>query len=212
MKTYLKGMKTVAVIFLSLMLFSCQDEQIELQDTLSTASDELMLNRGKPPKDDNTGRNDFTVSLTNPQNLFPNALVSVPGCDGTFNSKQTLFWFDDDCDPLYVTISGVFGELYLHAIRPATGSNGGDGRYSLSMKGFVDTSNQDVDYRAWFEGPVMDFSNNEIQPYHINDNEIELYSEWTRVRIGKDWVNIPIEEGRTGIIITIGTITIAPAL
>lgn len=46
MKTYIKGIKTVAVIFLSLVLFSCQDEQIELQDTLSTA-DQVKL---KGPK------------------------------------------------------------------------------------------------------------------------------------------------------------------
>ena len=43
MKTYLKSIKTVAVIFLSLVIFSCQVEQIEPQDTFLTESDQNML-------------------------------------------------------------------------------------------------------------------------------------------------------------------------
>jgi hypothetical protein len=46
MKTYLKGIKTVAVIFLSLALFSCQDEQIETINTF-TESDQNMLRPGQ---------------------------------------------------------------------------------------------------------------------------------------------------------------------
>ena len=106
MKTYLKGIKTVAVIFLSLALFSCQDEQIELQDTLSTTPDELMLNKGP--------RVNFLVTLNKGTlgSTTDNLLLSV--CDGTVNSVQTLLWFNDCTDDLGET-EPAFSTTYLDA-------------------------------------------------------------------------------------------------
>ena len=113
MKTYLKGIKTVAVIFLSLSLFSCQEEQIEPIDTLSTAPNQLMQ---KPDKGSNSGRVNYTVSLGTGEILLENLLVTEGDCFGTCNNTQTLLWFSSDCSTSFDT-GTEFTDLNLVAIR-----------------------------------------------------------------------------------------------
>jgi len=120
MKNYIKGIKTVAVIFLSLALFSCQDEQIEPIDTLSTTDQDML----KPSKDGG-GRVNYKVFLE-PSELTPNPLLvtseetSEDGCFGTCNSTQTLLWFSNDCSTSFLIISedgGTQHRLNLQSIR-----------------------------------------------------------------------------------------------
>ena len=209
MNTYLKGIKTVAVIFLSLALFSCQEEQIEPQDTLSTTPDELMLNKGP--------RVNFMVTL-NEGTLdadTPDLLTSI--CDGTVNSKQTLLWFDDDClskkerrealEHKDKFITAFDDNFYLHAIRPPTesfeGYEEGYGRYTFGMRGFEDSLlYSNADYRGFFKGPVVDLSKGDTYP--INDVDITLYSGWTHYDWGNDY-DVP-----TNLVIAIGHIVITP--
>ena len=115
MKTYFKGFKTVAVIFLSLVLFSCQDEVIVPQDTLSTAPDQDMLKPGKG----NGGGGDggtvyFNVEVVNPLSeevgnhvILTDLIVDPVGCVATNNSKQTAVWFDEGCDNPFTTTDGT---------------------------------------------------------------------------------------------------------
>lgn len=105
MKTYFKGMKIIAVIFLSLVLFSCQVEQIEPQDVLSTESDQLVSARG--------GRTNFIVTLTDTGYTGDATLISSDDCWGTTNTKQDLLWFVYDCWPTFnvggeeLTLQGI---------------------------------------------------------------------------------------------------------
>lgn len=119
MKTYLKGMKTVAIIFLSIVLFSCQDEQIELQDTLSTESNEHFSKPGKG----NGGNGNvvyFNVEIVDTftetgDNILYTDQIGIPeDCVATNNSKQTVVWFDNGCDNLFTTTEGI--ELKLSFI------------------------------------------------------------------------------------------------
>jgi len=91
MKNLIKIIK-VTFIFLSLILFSCQDEQIELIDTLSTATDELSLKKG--------GKSVvyFLVSL-NPLDLIGDDVLVTIGCTGVSASKGNypVIWFSEIC-------------------------------------------------------------------------------------------------------------------
>lgn len=209
MKTYYKGVASIVAIFMTLILFSCQDELIEPQDTLSTTPDELMLNKGP--------RVNFLVTL-NRGSLdvsTDNLLLSV--CDGTVNSKQTLLWFDDDClskkerrEPLEHKdrfITAFDDNFYLHSIRPPTesfeGYEDGLGRYTFGMRGFEDSEQySNADYRGFFKGPVVDFS--EGGTYPINNSLIELYSGWIHYDWGNDY-NVSAD-----LYMAIGEIVITP--
>ncbi len=120
MKTYFKGIKTVAVIFLSLILFSCQDEQIEPQDSLSIESEQMMLKPGKG-KGSNDSRLNFEVFIADKpyqQNGF-NSLYTPEGCIPTSNTAQPMVWWHTDCRE---TIKIVVGTLTLHSPRIEIGN------------------------------------------------------------------------------------------
>lgn len=113
MKTYLKGINTLVVIFLSLALFSCQEEQIEQVDTLSTTPDQDMLKPGKG-NGGGGGRVNYTVSLEPTDTTPIPLLVTSEDCIGTCNNTQTLLWFSSDCSTSFYT--GVL-DLNLQSIR-----------------------------------------------------------------------------------------------
>ncbi len=113
MKTYLKGIKTVAVIFLSLLLFSCQDEQIEPIDTLSTDSDQILLKPGK-------GKGGSVVYydvflLSGDQAAGDDLLLTIDGCVATNTSFQPAVSFEEGCDTEFTTSDGT--KLFLAQIR-----------------------------------------------------------------------------------------------
>jgi len=102
MKTYIKGIKTVAVIFLSLALFSCQEEQIEPQDTLSRTTDEILSEKGKPIKDNTTNNIEYNVTLTWPfSSTLPDVLVTGVNCTASNSTTQDLVYFN--CNTEFTT-------------------------------------------------------------------------------------------------------------
>ena len=120
MKTYFKGIKTVAVIFLSLILFSCQDEIIVSEESSITESNQLMLKNA---------RVNYKVSLGSGGGLSTTySLVTNPDCLATCNSKQDLVWFDDTCQG-YVTTSTRSAKLLASSLRLKGANNG----YELIM-------------------------------------------------------------------------------
>ena len=206
MKTYYKGVTSIVAIFMTLILFSCQDELIEPIDTLSKTTDENLSKKGKPPKGDS--RIDYWVSLDAGTLLdwdgqtHVNELISA--CDGTVNSVQTLLWFNDCTSPVEPAFTpvdgGSLGELNYGAIRPATGDSGGTGEYGLRM-----TDSNNTNYYYHFEGPVIDLSIKSDKDIAIYQSGVLKFKE--RVRKDKKWVVIYHE---TDIEISIGIITIKP--
>ena len=120
MKTYYKGVTSIVAIFMTLILFSCQVEQIEPQETFSSESDQLMLKRG---------RVNYNVSLISGDGLSSTYLLITPtDCFATSNSKQDLIWFDDACKR-FVTTSNQTVKLKPSSIRLKGVKNG----YELIM-------------------------------------------------------------------------------
>ena len=116
MKTYYKGVTSIAAIFMTLILFSCQVEQIEPIDTLSTESNQ---NMSKPGNGNGGGGNVvyYNVKINNTFGIpwEGDILITDPnGCAATNNSKQTVVWFDNGCDIIFTTSDGT--NLYLSFI------------------------------------------------------------------------------------------------
>ena len=201
MKTYLKGIKTVAVIFLSLALFSCQDEQIEPIDNLSTESDELMLRgKGKPGGDDTTNGNiHYVVILTNTSSssIDGSNLTSWEELSATCSTSQDLLWFDGSFEKgPKVTIDNI--ELFLQSIRLG-GAGKIPSRHEITMH-----DGERNNYRGRFDiDPSVSLLY--MKPYGADGDEVD-YSGLEiiigkRVRRGAD---IPIGK------LYLGTIKLTP--
>jgi len=168
MKTYIKGIKTVAVIFLSLIVFSCQDEQIELQDTLSTESDQLMSRPG--------GKTSFNVSLNQGdwrEEENGTLIVNPNECTGT-SDKKNLLWFVYDCWPAFE----VGGEdLFLQAISLGFGTTNSQADIQVIMfKG------RDTYFGDWKGQGLRNFDSNGDTHYLIN-KDVEI---WKKVKKGRE--------------------------
>ena len=192
MKTYLKTIKTVGVIFLSLILFSCQDEQIELQDTLSTETDQLA-----------SRRTNFIVTITDDTGYTgPATLIASDECWGTMNTKQTLLWFVYDCWPTFEVchededgIKVCTEDLILQGI----GLGFGTPTNELTEFGILMTQGRDRYFGDW-----TDYGSGELTSTgttYSYDNDIEI---WKKVGKGKHRNDEYIGK------IRIGAIDIAP--
>ena len=172
MKTYLKGIKTVAVIFLSLVLFSCQDEQIEPIDTLSTETNQLA-----------SRRTNFIVTLTDTGYTGPATLIASDECWGTTNTKQDLLWFVYDCWPTFEVchededgIKVCTEELTLQGI----GLGFGTPTNELTEFGILMTKGRDSYFGDWTDSGLGELTSTGTT--YSYDNDIEI---WKKVGKGK---------------------------
>ncbi len=116
MNTYLKGIKTVAVIFLSLTLFSCQDEQIEPIDTLSTAPDELGFKKGGNGGGGQVNEvlYDVIIERGDYKGTITSAELITSDCNATAQSMPyAITWDESDCFDITPTTTTPGSEVTL---------------------------------------------------------------------------------------------------
>jgi len=158
MKTYLKGIKTIAVVFLSLVLFYCQEELFEPQDALSTESNQNMLRPGNGGGGNNGSDvvyYDVVILDTFGEDDTPTVpwetdiIKTSDKCVGSNDTTQDLVWFDDGCATVFTLLQDNASNLNLtlSSIRLG-GIDKDDTKYQVIMHD--DSRNK---YVADFTGP-----------------------------------------------------------